>query len=495
MFETYADLFALAHPDQFYIGGKWVEPKGTGRLEVIFPGTEKTIATPPEASTEDVDLAVAAARDAFENGPWPRMSHTERGHKLLEAAEILKRRAADFTNSWTGEMGAAVSLTGPGGYGPFHTFSYYAKMVLGRTFEDVRPRREAFGIVVKEPVGVVGVITPWNAPAGLSCKCLGPALAAGCTVVLKPSPETPLFAWLLAECFEEAGLPPGVFNFVPAGREVAESLVRNRGVDKIAFIGSAAAGRRIGAICGERLARCSLELGGKSPAIVLEDMEPDQVMASLIPHFTKVSGQMCAGLTRIIVPEKRHDEWADAIASALQQLKVGDPFDPATNFGPIAMKRQYEKVMGYIETGKAEGADLVTGGGRPRDLNLGYYVEPTLFSGNNDMVIAREEIFGPVAILIKHRGEQDAIRIGNDTNYGLNGAVYTNDAEAAYRVCRAIRSGTMTQNDWVNDIAFPFGGFKDSGIGRDGGPEGLALFQETKSIFMPALPLSLQPVA
>ncbi|SCW66300.1 Acyl-CoA reductase [Sphingobium faniae] len=496
MFESYSDLFSLKHPEEFYIGGDWVAPKGSKRLEVIYPATEKVIATPPEASVEDVDRAVAAAREAFDNGPWARMSFTDRGQKLLEIAEILKRRADDFSKSWSAEMGCAISLSGPGGFSPFGIFSYYGQMVLNRTFEDVRPqsRSDGVGIVVKEPVGVVGAITPWNAPVSLSCKCIAPALAAGCPVILKPSPETPLFAWMLAECFEEAGLPPGVFNFVPAGREVAERLVTNPDVDKIAFIGSAAAGRHIASLCGSRLARSSFELGGKSPAVILDDIDPEVVVPKLIPHFTMNAGQMCAGLTRIIVPEHRHDEFADAIAAGLQAIKVGDPFDPEVACGPIAMKRQYDKVMGYLETGKQEGAALITGGGRPKDLNIGYYVEPTLFSGTNDMVIAREEIFGPVAVMIRHKGDEDALRIANDTEYGLNGAVYSSDPDRAYQACRRVRAGNMTHNDWVNDLHFPFGGFKQSGIGRDGGPEGLALFQETKVVFMNAVPPSLKPV-
>lgn len=493
MIERYSDLFTIKHPDELFIGGRWIKPQGNERLEVVYPANEKVIAQPPEASVADIESAVAAARRAFDEGPWSRMTYHERGKKLLEAAEVLKRRATDFSNSWTAEMGCAVSLAGPGGFSPYGIFTYYGNMVLNRTFEEIRPqsRGPGIGIVVKEPVGVVAAITPWNAPASLSCKIIAPALATGCAVILKPAPETPLYAWILAECLEEAGLPPGVFNFVPAGREVGDSLVRHPGVDKVSFIGSTAAGRHIAQVCGARLARVSLELGGKSPAVVLEDIEPEQVVPKLVPHFTMNAGQMCAGLTRVIVPERRHDDYADAIATALRRLQVGDPFDPQTACGPIAMKRQYDRVMGYLQKGKEEGAAVITGGGRPRDLDVGYYVEPTLLSGRNDMVVARDEIFGPVAILIKHKGEEDAIRIANDTEYGLNGAVYTSDPERAYRACRRVRAGNMTHNDWVNDITFPFGGYKSSGIGRDGGPEGLALFQETKAVFMSAAPASL----
>lgn len=322
----------------------------------------------------------------------------------------------------------------------------------------------------------------------MSCKIIAPTLAAGCSVILKPAPETPLYAWLLAECLEEAGLPPGVFSFVPAGREVGDHLVRHPGVDKVSLIGSVAAGRHIASVCGQRLTRASLELGGKSPAVILDDIEPEQVIPKLIPHFTMNAGQMCAGLTRIIVPGHKHDLWADAIGSALRTLQVGDPFDAKTHFGPLAMKRQYDTVLGYFDQGRQEGARVITGGERRKDQPVGYYVEPTLFSGTNDMVVAREEIFGPVSILMPHKGFKDAIRIANDTEYGLNGAVYTNDADLAYKATRRIRAGNMTHNDWVNDVTFPFGGFKSSGIGRDGGPEGLALFQEVKVVVMNVVP-------
>ncbi|VXD04318.1 Geranial dehydrogenase [Pseudomonas sp. 9AZ] len=491
---NYTDFFTLAHPEEFYIDGQWVKPLGDKRLEVVYPGNEQVIARPPEASIADVHKAVAAARRAFELGPWARMSYAERGAKLLAVAEIMQRRAGEFTKSWIAEMGCSVNLAGPGGFAPFALFAYYGNLILNTSESEVRPqsRGNGVGIIVKEPVGVVAAITPWNAPSSLSSKIIASAMAAGCSVILKPAPETPLFAWQIAECLEEAGIPPGVFNFVPAGREVGDHLVRHPDVNKVSLIGSTAAGRHIASVCGDRLARVSLELGGKSPAIILDDIDPEQVVPNLIPHFTMNAGQMCAGLTRIIVPEHRHDEFAEAISAGLQALKVGDPFDQQTSFGPVAMKRQYEKIMGYMDQGRQEGAKLITGGGRPADLDRGYYIAPTLFSGDNNMVIAREEIFGPVAVLIKHKGEEDAIRIANDTDYGLNGAVYTNDPERAYQACRQVHAGNMTHNSWVYDPTFPFGGFKSSGIGRDGGPDGLASYQETKVVYMAAVPKSLE---
>ncbi|MET0179073.1 MAG: aldehyde dehydrogenase [Novosphingobium sp.] len=493
---AYTDLFTLKHPDKFLIGGEWVAPQGSQRFEIVYPATEQVIGSVPAASVADVERAVAAAREAFDNGPWPKMTYDERADLLKRASELLTARGPAFSDAWTAQIGCARSLAGPGGYAAGAIFAYYADMIRGRTFEEVRPqsRRDGVGIVVKEAVGVVAAITPWNAPSSLPCKIIAPALANGCTVIHKPAPETPLDAWLLAECLEEAGIPAGVFNIVPADRDVGDHLVRHPGVDKVALIGSAGAGRHIASVVGGRLGRFSLELGGKSPAIILDDIAPETVVPRLIPHFTMNAGQMCAGLTRIIVPQQSHDKWADAIAAGLEALKVGDPFEPDTALGPIAMKRQYERVMSYMDIGRDEGARVITGGGRPADLNRGYYVEPTLFSGTNDMRVAQEEIFGPVATLVTHNGVDDAIRIANDTEYGLNGAVYTNDPDLAYKVARQVRAGNITHNDWVNDVQFPFGGFKQSGIGRDGGPEGLALYQETKVVFMDAVPPSVHPV-
>jgi len=496
MVQAYTELFTLKHPEEFYIGGEWVKPQGSQRFDIVYPVTEATVGSVPAASVNDIEKAVAAAREAFDNGPWPKMSYDERADVLQRASEIMMARGAAFSDAWTVQIGCAKSLSGPGGFAPGAIFGYYANMIRGRTFEEVRPqsRRDGIGIVVKEAVGVVAAITPWNAPSSLPCKIIAPALANGCCVIHKPAPETPLDAWLLAECLEEAGVPPGVFNFVPADREVGDQLVRHPGVDKVSLIGSAAAGRHIASVVGGRLGRFSLELGGKSPAIIFDDIPPEAVVPKLIPHFTMNAGQMCAGLTRIIVPEESHDKWAEAIAAGLETLKVGDPFEQDTWYGPIAMKRQYDQVMSYMDIGRDEGAKIITGGGRPTGLNRGYYVEPTLFSGTNDMRVAQEEIFGPVATIVTHKGVEDAIRIANDSEYGLNGAVYTSDPDLAYKVSRRVRAGNMTHNDWVNDVQFPFGGFKSSGIGRDGGPEGLALYQETKVVFMDAVPPSVHPV-
>jgi len=358
-------------------------------------------------------------------------------------------------------------------------------------------RQPGFGggisMVVREPVGVVAAICPWNGPLGTMVRKVAPALLAGCTVIMKPSPETPLDAYILAGCMEAAGLPPGVVNLVAAHREVSDYLVCRPDVDKVAFTRSTAAGRRIGSVCGERITRVSLELGGKSAAIVLDDIDIADVVATLTPGMCRLNGQVCASLTRVVVSQKRHDDFVDAFATSMRGIQVGDSHDAATQLGPLAMKRQLDRVEGYIAKGKAEGATLATGGGRPKDMNRGYFVEPTLFANvDNAMTIAREEIFGPVVSVIPYRDVADAIRIANDSIYGLNGAVFTNDVEQAYDVARGVLTGTFAQNEFKIDFALPFGGFKQSGIGRECGPEGLLPYLELKTVHLPRRPTNLR---
>jgi len=491
--DRYTDHLQLRHPQAFYMGGEWHPAQGSALLDVVHPGNERRIAQMPEVTTAEIDHAVACARTAFDRGPWPRMSAAERGAGLLRVAAILERRAAEVAAVWTLEVGAPTAFATAMRSSAARLFEYYGRLVQSEVLQEVRPRAGGgVGIVLQEPVGVVAAILPWNAPMALTCMTIAPALAAGCTVVLKPAPETPLYAWLLAECIEEAGLPPGTFNIVPAGREIGDHLVRHPGVDKVSLTGSTAAGRHIASVCGERLARVHLELGGKSPALILDDADPAEVVPRLVPHFTALSGQMCAALTRILVPAARRGEYAEAISAALAALKLGDPFDPQTFVGPLAMQRQHARVLGYIERGKAEGARLVTGGRRPAGLERGYYVEPTLFDGvTADMSIAQEEIFGPVAGLIAYADEEEAVSIANATIYGLNGAVFTKDPERALSLARRVRAGNVTHNGWVMDTSFPFGGFKQSGIGRAGGPEGLRAYFETKVVFMEQCPASL----
>jgi acyl-CoA reductase-like NAD-dependent aldehyde dehydrogenase len=308
-------------------------------------------------------------------------------------------------------------------------------------------------------------------------------------VVVKPSPEAPAEAYILAEIADDAGLPPGVLNVLTADREVSELLVRNEQVDKITFTGSTAAGRRIASICGERIARCTLELGGKSAAVILDDADIENAAATLVGYECMATGQYCSSLTRIIVNRSRHDDMVNALAETFSKVRVGDPFDPATQMGPLSVERQRDRVEGYIAKGKAEGALLATGGGRPRHLERGYFVEPTVFGNvDNSSTIAREEIFGPVLSVIPADNEEQAIEIANDTIYGLNATVFTDDVDRARDVARSLRTGTVGHNNWRSDYTIAFGGFKQSGIGREGGTEGLLPFLETKTVVLEGRP-------
>jgi len=333
---------------------------------------------------------------------------------------------------------------------------------------------------------VVGAITPWNGPLSTPALKAAPALAAGCSVVLKPPPETPLTAYLLADALAAAGLPEGVLSIVPADREVGEHLVRHRDVDKIAFTGSTAAGRRIMALCAERIARVTLELGGKSAAIMLDDADLEHFVRSLVPMAMMVNGQACIAQTRVLVPRARHIEVGDALAAAFAALPVGDPFDPQTQIGPLVSERQRQRVEGYLSLAAQEGARVV-GGGRPDHLGDGYYVCPALLTGvDNAMRVAQEEIFGPVVAVIPYDDETAAVRIANDSIYGLSGSVWSADHDLALAVARRIRTGMVSLNGAPQAFGTPFGGYKQSGIGREMGPEGLASYRELKSIALGA---------
>jgi aldehyde dehydrogenase (NAD+) len=472
-------------PERFFIGGRWVKPSSGDTLNVISPVTEESVMHFAAAAPGDVDAAVAAAREAFDNGPWPRMSAAERGQKLIELAAILRSRLPDIAQAWTTQVGAPISFTRyVAGQSP-DLFEYYGKLIQDYPVVDER-QRDNGGLVrvVKEPVGVVAAITPWNAPLVLLCYKVSAALAAGCTMVAKPAPETPMDAYILAECIEAAGLPPGVFNVIPAGRETGDYLIRHPGIDKISFTGSTAAGRHIGSVAAQRLTRTSFELGGKSAAVILEDADMSKVLPSLVPYSMPITGQVCFSLTRVLVPESRQAEMLDAYVGAIAGIRVGDPQDEATNMGPLTMARQLQRVQGYIAKGTTEGARLVVGGGRPRDLPKGYFIEPTVFADvDSGMTIAQEEIFGPVVSFISYTDIDDAVKKANDTIYGLHGAVYTDDADQGYAVARRMRSGSITVNGMIVDPKMPFGGFKQSGIGREGGIEGLDPYFELKTIY------------
>jgi betaine-aldehyde dehydrogenase len=482
------------HQDCLFIDGEWVRPSAEASFEVVSPITEQPFATVAEASEADVARAVAAARQAFDVGPWPRMSHQERAIFLRAIAKGIAVRADDIAAVWPNEMGILYSTAQFFIAGAAATFDYYADLADRFPFEE---RHEPtgggeIGLLVREPVGVVGAIIPWNAPLNLATNKIAPALLAGCTVVVKASPEAPGALYILAEIAEAAGLPKGVLNFLTADRPASEALVRNPDVDKIAFTGSTVAGRRIASICGERIARVTLELGGKSAAVIMDDFEPELVAEALAGPTCLMSGQVCSGLSRVIVSRPRHDQLVDALSARFAKIRIGNPFDSDSDIGPIAMRRQLERIETLIAAGQNEGAKLALGGCRPAQPNRGFYIEPTIFADvDNASTIAREEIFGPVLSVIPADSEEHAIRIANDTIYGLNNSVFTHDPERAYRAARELRSGTVGHNNFRTDFGIAFGGFKQSGIGREGAEAGLQPYLEAKTVILEGAPLHL----
>jgi aldehyde dehydrogenase (NAD+) len=482
---------ALAQPkreslrsyDKLFIGGRWTTPSSSAVIDVISPTTEATIAHVPEGQAADIDAAVAAARDAFDSGPWPRMSPKERAVALGRVRDEVEARVPEMSEALTAEIGAP--LTASKGYhdAAVRMWESAIDVLKSYPFSEIRETPEGTARLVRMSIGVVGTIIPWNAPVPSASMKLPAALAAGCTVVLKPAPEGPVSAMMLAEALEAAELPEGVISVIPAGREVGEQLVRHPGVDKIAFTGSTAAGRRIMSLCGERVARVTLELGGKSAGIIADDVELDGFLSGLVSAGIDHSGQVCAALTRILVPRHRHDEVVDAIAEIMRDVVVGDPTNPKTTLGPLAAERQRDRVETYVALGIEEGAKLIVGGRRPRHLERGWFYEPTLFAEvDNSMRIAQEEIFGPVLCVIPFEDADDAIRIANDSIYGLSGAVYANDLDLGARIAYGVRTGQMWVNRWGMCITQPFGGFKQSGLGREGGIEGMSPYLEPKLI-------------
>lgn len=484
----------LRNPTKIFVGGEWVQPSTDTLIDVVAPATEELYLQVANGQAADVDMAVAAAREAFDNGPWPRMSHKERARYISAIATELAARAGDIAAIWPNEMGILHSMASAyaAGAGPF--FQYYADLADTFPFEEehVTVSGAKLGLLVREPVGVVGAIIPWNGPIMIMAFKVAPALLAGCTVVIKGSPEAPGHALLFAEVCEKVGLPKGVVNVLIADREASEGLVRNPGIDKIGFTGSSATGRRIASILGERMARYTLELGGKSAAIILDDYDIETAAKELAIRECDMSGQVCASLTRVIVPRRRADQVAEALGAVFRSVVVGDPFDPATQMGPIATRTQRDKVQDHIDRARSDGFRLVTGGGRPSHLDKGFFIEPTVFAGvDNDAPIAREEIFGPVLSVVPAEDEEHAVRLANDSPYGLNSAVFTNDADRAYAVARQIRSGTVGHNGHLVDFSIAFGGFKQSGVGREGGVEGLMAYLETKTILLNGRPSHL----
>ncbi len=474
--------------EHIYVGGEFIASTGNQAIEVISPHTEKVIARVPDGTTADIDKAVAAAREAFDHGPWPQLTPTERAGYLTKLSQLIQSRMDDWAGVISTEMGSPFSFSQMGQvFASTMVLDYYASLAETFHFEEVRNGIMGPALVRREPLGVAAAIIPWNVPLFTAVLKLGPALLAGCTVVLKPAPETPLDAYLLAEACEEIGLPKGVLNIVVAGREVSEHLVTHPGVDKIGFTGSTAAGKRIGSLAGGLLKRVTLELGGKSASIFLPDADLSVAVPQALGSGFMNNGQACVAQTRILVSRDRYSETVDALTEWTAAQVVGDPMDPATQIGPLVASRQRDRVEGYIAIAQKEGGKIATGGGRPSSQPTGWYVEPTLVIGvEAHHTIAQEEVFGPVVSVLAYDSVDDAVRIANDSDFGLSGSVFTADVAAGIDIARRVRTGTYTVNSFALEFAAPFGGYKQSGVGRELGPEGLSAYLESKSISLPA---------
>ena len=477
MVQSGSDMHERPH---LYIDGSWVEPNGEGRIEVINPASERVIGSVPVGSESDANAAVEAARAAFTG--WSESTIDERSNYLNLLSSALKDRGEEIAELITSEVGTPIEYSRMAMVGTPRVVSRsYAKILDGFAWEEEIRN----SIVVKEPIGVVAMITPWNFPLHQIIGKVAPAIAAGCTMVLKPSKEAPLNAFVLADILDEIGLPNGVFNLISGhGREIGETLASHPEVDMVSFTGSTNAGVRVSELAAPSVKRVTLELGGKSANIILDDADIPRAASSAIYACFANSGQECSALTRLLIPEDSREEVVEVIASKIGRYTVGDPMDGTSKCGPLVSKRQQESVSRYISTGIDEGATLVAGGeGMPDDLDSGFYVRPTVFADvTPEMTVFREEIFGPVLCITTYSNEEEAIELANDSEYGLSGGVWSGDESRAMKVARKLRTGQVSINGGAFNVTAPFGGYKKSGLGRELGVHGMEEFLETKSI-------------
>lgn len=472
---------------ELFIDGHWVTPSTDTVIRITSPHTEEVIGQAPAASSTDVDRAVAAARAAFDAGPWPRLLPAERIAAVERFAAAYKERRKDMAELISATIGAPITFAKRvQAQLPMMAMAAFTKVATEYPWQEARPGFYGNDIrVSKLPVGVVAAVVPWNMPQFLTIGKVVPALLAGCTVVLKPAEESALDALLFAEIVASAELPPGVINVVPGDRAAGAHLVAHPGIDKVSFTGSTAAGRQVAVACAEGLRQATLELGGKSAAIVLADADPAATAKAIQMASLANSGQVCNALSRVLVPASGATDFIGALEAELTALTVGDPADPETQLGPLVAQRQQTRVRDYIEEGQRQGARLVVGGSDlPDDIDRGWYVRPTLFTdADNSMRIAREEIFGPVLTVIPYRDEADAVAIANDSDYGLAGAVFTSDTERGLSVAARVRAGSFGVNEgYIMDPLAPYGGLKASGWGRELGREGLEGYLVSQSI-------------